>query len=260
MAPPGPGRSRSLRRAPRRAGWPAAVVSGSGRAAGIWPALYTGKQRPDGAGGVAAEQRSWLGGSGGRTMTSGISLVAAGAGAAAASSAFTWTDAVVIFVVAVVLLTAGVALVAGEPGCWSTGRGCGPRTAGGSAGPPSRTSRRSSATPGCTAAGLAAGRPLARRKIPAISRGRAPPARLAGEGRRAVGVSSPSQRLTRQPQQMKCCGGGQVGGSGGSGPRVSQAGSGLGATPASRARSARPGCRSRCPRRRRRTGPPRARC
>jgi len=44
-------------------------------------------------------------------MTSGISLVVAGAGAASASKAFTWTDAAVIFVVAVVLLTLGVALV-----------------------------------------------------------------------------------------------------------------------------------------------------
>lgn len=45
-------------------------------------------------------------------MTSGISLVGAGAGAAsaAASNAFTVTDAIVIFVVAVVLLTLGVAL------------------------------------------------------------------------------------------------------------------------------------------------------
>jgi hypothetical protein len=68
------------------------------------------KQRPDGAGGVAAEQRSRLGGSGGGTMTSGISLVVAGAGAAAASKTFTVTDAIVIFVVAVVLLTLGVAL------------------------------------------------------------------------------------------------------------------------------------------------------
>jgi hypothetical protein len=43
-------------------------------------------------------------------MTSGISLVVAGTGAASASKAFTWTDAIVIFVVAVVLLTLGVAL------------------------------------------------------------------------------------------------------------------------------------------------------
>ena len=62
-------------------------------------------------GGVAAEQRSWLGGSGdGGTMTSGISVVTAWAGAASASSSFTITDAVVIFVVAVVLLTVGVAI------------------------------------------------------------------------------------------------------------------------------------------------------
>jgi hypothetical protein len=62
-------------------------------------------------GGVAAEQRSWLGGSGGGTMTSGISVVTAWAGAASASNSFTITDAIVIFVVAVVLLTAGVAIV-----------------------------------------------------------------------------------------------------------------------------------------------------
>lgn len=61
-------------------------------------------------GGVAAEQRSWLGGSGGGAMTSGISVVTAWAGAASASNSFTITDAVVIFVVAVVLLTAGVAI------------------------------------------------------------------------------------------------------------------------------------------------------
>jgi len=51
-------------------------------------------------GGVAAEQRSWLGGSGGGAMTSGISVVTAWAGAASASNSFTITDAVVIFVVA----------------------------------------------------------------------------------------------------------------------------------------------------------------
>ena len=43
-------------------------------------------------------------------MTSGISVVTAWAGAASASNSFTITDAVVIFVVAVVLLTAGVAI------------------------------------------------------------------------------------------------------------------------------------------------------
>jgi hypothetical protein len=43
-------------------------------------------------------------------MMSGIILVRAGAGAASASKAFTITDAIVIFVVAVVLLTVGVAL------------------------------------------------------------------------------------------------------------------------------------------------------
>ena len=94
-------------------------------------------------------------------MTSGISLVGAGAAAASASKSFTWTDAVVIFVVAIVLLILGVALVGRRTRLWSAGPGCGPRTAAGSSGPPSRTSRRSSATPGCTAAGLAAGRPLA---------------------------------------------------------------------------------------------------
>jgi hypothetical protein len=43
-------------------------------------------------------------------MTSGVSLVIAGVGAASASTAFTITDAIVIFVVAIVLLTVGVAL------------------------------------------------------------------------------------------------------------------------------------------------------
>ena len=72
-------------------------------------------------GGVAAERRSWLGGSGGGAMTSGISVVTAWAGAAAASNSFTLTDAIVIFVVAVVLLLVGVALLgrripaAGQP-------------------------------------------------------------------------------------------------------------------------------------------------
>jgi len=61
-------------------------------------------------GGVAAELRGWLGGSGGGAMTSGISVVTAWTGAASASNSFTITDAVVIFVVAVVLLTAGVAI------------------------------------------------------------------------------------------------------------------------------------------------------
>jgi hypothetical protein len=43
-------------------------------------------------------------------MTSGISLVSAGAGVASASQSFTITDAVVIFVVVIVLVIVGVAL------------------------------------------------------------------------------------------------------------------------------------------------------
>jgi hypothetical protein len=43
-------------------------------------------------------------------MTSGIRVVTAWAGAASASNSFTITDAVVIFVVAIVLLTVGVAI------------------------------------------------------------------------------------------------------------------------------------------------------
>ena len=44
-------------------------------------------------------------------MTSGVSGVSTWAGAASASSSFTIIDAVVIFVVAIVLLTVGLALV-----------------------------------------------------------------------------------------------------------------------------------------------------
>ena len=115
-------------------------------------------------GGVAAEPRSWLGGSGGGAMTSGISVVTAWAGAASASNSFTITDAVVIFVVAVVLLMVGVGLARGGPGCWSPAPAAVLAQPGGCAGPPSRMSRRSSGMPGCTAGTGASGKFRAARK------------------------------------------------------------------------------------------------
>ena len=84
-------------------------------------------------------------------MTSGVSVISAAAGASASSS-FTATDAAVIFVVAIVLLLLAVALIGlrtrllvGRPRLRTT-------HSRGSGRPPKRMSRRSSGTPGSTAA------------------------------------------------------------------------------------------------------------
>jgi hypothetical protein len=60
--------------------------------------------------GGVTEPRRWLG-PGGGTMTSGVSVSGAWAEAATASNSFSWSDALVIFVVVIVGLLVVVALV-----------------------------------------------------------------------------------------------------------------------------------------------------
>ena len=173
-------------------------------------------------------------------MTSGVSVSSAWAEAASASNSFSWTDALVIFVV--VIVGAAGDRGAGRPANPAAGQ---PSPAADHAQPAGAAGRRRGRR------GDRAGRPALR---PSGARG--PPPR--GRGRRPLGpiqlaASRPQRRpvVPRPPVRDAVSRASRPGRL----ARAPRAGSARGATPASRSRSAPAGCRPRCPRWRPRTGP-----